>query len=270
MATQAGKGTALVTGASSGIGAVYADRLARRGYDLILVARDVERLNGLAERLASETGRHVETIAADLTVKADVRRIEERLRADRSIAMLVNNAGVGATRSLIDSDVDELEKMIDLNVTALTRLTAAVVPGLVERGNGIVINISSIVALSPEMLNGTYSGTKAYVLNLTQSLHHEVGDKGVQLQAVLPGATSTAFWGRAGLPVEHLPSQIVMTAEDMVDAALAGLDQGELVTIPSLPDAADWDRLNSARQQLQPNLSHKLPAARYTHVAATA
>ncbi|EIF29355.1 short-chain dehydrogenase of unknown substrate specificity [Burkholderia sp. Ch1-1] len=270
MATQAGKGTALVTGASSGIGAVYADRLARRGYDLILVARDVERLNGLAERLASETGRHVETIAADLTVKADVRRIEERLRADRSIAMLVNNAGVGATRSLIDSDVDELEKMIDLNVTALTRLTAAVVPGLVERGNGIVINISSIVALSPEMLNGTYSGTKAYVLNLTQSLHHEVGDKGVQLQAVLPGATSTAFWGRAGLPVEHLPSQIVMTAEDMVDAALAGLDQGELVTIPSLPDAADWDRLNSARQQLQPNLSHKLPAARYTRVAATA
>ncbi|NPT32917.1 SDR family NAD(P)-dependent oxidoreductase [Paraburkholderia xenovorans] len=270
MATQAGKGTALVTGASSGIGAVYADRLARRGYDLILVARDAERLNGLAGRLASETGRHVETIAADLTVKADVRRIEERLRADRSIAMLVNNAGVGATASLIDSDVDALEKMIDLNVTALTRLTAAVVPALVERGNGIVINISSIVALSPELLNGTYSGTKAYVLNLTQSLHHEVSGKGVQLQAVLPGATSTAFWGRAGLPVEHLPSEIVMTAEDMVDAALAGLDQGELVTIPSLPDAADWDRLNSARQQLQPNLSHKLPAARYTRVAATA
>jgi short-subunit dehydrogenase len=270
MATQAGKGTALVTGASSGIGAVYADRLARRGYDLILVARDVERLNSLADRLKTETGRQVETIGADLTVKADVRRIEERLRADRGITMLVNNAGVGATASLIDSNVDELEKMIDLNVTALTRLTAAVVPGLVERGNGIVINISSIVALSPETLNGTYSGTKAYVLNLTQSLHHEVGGKGVQLQAVLPGATSTAFWDRAGLAVEHLPQQIVMTAEDMVDAALAGLDQGELVTIPSLPDAADWERFNSARQQLQPNLSHKLPAARYTRGAATA
>ncbi|MFM0168878.1 SDR family NAD(P)-dependent oxidoreductase [Paraburkholderia sediminicola] len=270
MATQAGKGTALVTGASSGIGAVYADRLARRGYDLILVARDVERLNGLAERLKTETGRHVETIGADLTVKADVRRIEERLRADRGITMLVNNAGVGATASLIDSDVDELEKMIDLNVTALTRLTAAVVPGLVERGNGVVINISSIVALSPELLNGTYSGTKAYVLNLTQSLHHEVGGKGVQLQAVLPGATSTAFWDRAGLAVEHLPQQIVMTAEDMVDAALAGLDQGELVTIPSLPDATDWERFNSARQHLQPNLSHKLPAARYTRGAASA
>ncbi len=270
MATQTGKGTALVTGASSGIGAVYADRLARRGYDLILVARDAARLNALAERLTTETGRRIDTITADLTVKADVRRIEERLRADAGITMLVNNAGVGATASLIDSDVDALETMIDLNVTALTRLTAAVVPGFVARGNGIVINISSIVALSPETLNGTYSGTKAYVLNLTQSLHHEVGDKGVQLQAVLPGATSTAFWDRAGLPVEHLPSQIVMSAEDMVDAALAGLDQGELVTIPSLPDAADWERLNSARQQLQPNLSHKLPAARYKRVPATA
>jgi short-subunit dehydrogenase len=271
MATQAGKeskGTALVTGASSGIGAVYADRLARRGYDLILVARDGQRLSGLAERLTRETGRHVDTVSADLTVKADVRRIEERLRADRAITMLVNNAGVGATASLVDSDVDELEKMIDLNVTALTRLTAAAVPGFVERGNGVVINISSIVALSPELLNGTYSGTKAYVLNLTQSLHHEVGDKGVQLQAVLPGATSTAFWDRAGLAVEHLPTQIVMTAEDMVDAALAGLDQGELVTIPSLPDAADWERLNNARQHLQPNLSHKVPAARYTQAKA--
>jgi short-subunit dehydrogenase len=273
MATQAdngSKGTALVTGASSGIGAVYADRLARRGYDLILVARDGQRLNGLAEHLTRETGRHVDTVSADLTVKADVRRIEERLRADRAITMLVNNAGVGATASLIDSDVDELEKMIDLNVTALTRLTAAAVPGFVERGRGVVINISSIVALSPELLNGTYSGTKAYVLNLTQSLHHEVGDKGVQLQAVLPGATSTAFWDRAGLAVEHLPAQIVMTADDMVDAALAGLDQGELVTIPSLPDAADWERLNSARQQLQPNLSHKVPAERYTRAKAAA
>jgi hypothetical protein len=271
MATQqASKGTALVTGASSGIGAVYADRLARRGYDLILVARDGQRLSGLAERLTQQTGRHVDILSADLTIKADMRSIEERLRSDRAITMLVNNAGVGATASLIDSDIDELEKMIDLNVTALTRLTAAAVPGFVERGQGIVINISSIVALSPETLNGTYSGTKAYVLNLTQSLHHEVGGKGVQLQAVLPGATSTAFWDRAGLPVEHLPSQIVMTAEDMVDAALAGLDQGELVTIPSLPDVADWERANTARQQLQPNLSHKLPAARYTRAKAAA
>jgi len=263
------KGTAVITGASSGIGAVYADRLARRGYDLLLVARDGARLKSVAERVTQQTGRHVETLSADLTVKADVRRIEERLRADRAITMLVNNAGVGATASLIDSNIDALEQMIDLNVTSLTRLTAAVLPGLVERGAGTVINISSIVALSPELLNGTYSGTKAYVLNLTQSLHHEVGGKGVRLQAVLPGATSTAFWDRAGLAVEHLPSQIVMSAENMVDAALAGLDQGELVTIPSLPDAADWERLNSARLHLQPNLSHSVPAARYASAFAS-
>ncbi len=153
----------------------------------------------------------------------------------------------------------DLESMIELNVTALTRLTAAAVPGFVERGNGIVINISSIVALSPETLNGTYSGTKAYVLNLTQSLHHEVGDKGVQLQAVLPGATSTAFWDRAGLAVEHLPAQIVMTAEDMVDAALAGLDQRELVTIPSL---AGRGRLGA--------LQHRSPATAAEPVAQPA
>lgn len=264
-----GKGTAVITGASSGIGAVYADRLARRGYDLLLIARDGERLKGVAERVAQQAGRHVETLSADLTVKADVRRVEERLRADRAITMLVNNAGVGATASLIDSNIDALEQMIDLNVTSLTRLTAAVLPGFVERGAGTVINISSIVALSPELLNGTYSGTKAYVLNLTQSLHHEVGGKGVRLQAVLPGATSTAFWDRAGLAVEHLPSQIVMSAEDMVDAALAGFDQGELVTIPSLPDVADWERLNSARLHLQPNLSHSVPAARYANAFAS-
>ncbi|HEY2020504.1 SDR family oxidoreductase [Paraburkholderia sp.] len=263
-----GKGTAVVTGASSGIGAVYADRLARRGYDLLLVARDGERLNSVAERLRQQTGRHVEIISADLTVKADLRRVEERLRADRAITMLVNNAGVGATAALIDSDIDALEKMIDLNVTSLTRLTAAVLPGLVERGAGAVINISSIVALSPETLNGTYSGTKAYVLNLTQSLRHEVGGKGVRVQAVLPGATSTTFWDRAGLAIQHLPSQIVMSADDMVDAALAGLDQGELITIPSLLDAADWEQLNSARQHLQPNLSHSVPAARYRSAVA--
>jgi short-subunit dehydrogenase len=261
--TRATKGTALITGASSGIGAVYADRLARRGYDLILVARDAKRLAGLAERLARDTGRDIDIVAADLTAKADLHRIEARLRSDASITMLVNNAGVGATATLIDSDPDSLESMIQLNVVALTRLTSAAVPGFVARRHGVVVNISSIVALAPELLNGTYSGTKAYVLNLTQSLHNEVSAQGVQVQAVLPGATSTAFWDRAGTPVSALPEQIVMSAAEMVDAALAGLDQHELVTIPSLPDARDWKTLNDARLALGPNLSHNHAAARY-------
>jgi len=153
--------------------------------------------------------------------------------------------------------------MIILNVLALTRLTRAVAPKLVERGNGTIINISSAVALAPELLNGTYAGTKSYVLSLTQSLHHEIGGKGVRIQAVMPGAISTPFWEKAGLPITNLPNEIVMTADDLVDAALAGLDAGELVTIPSLPDVADWSRAEESRLALAPNLSRSKPAARY-------
>lgn len=257
------KGTALITGASTGIGAIYADRLARRGYNLILVARDQQRLGSLAERIATETGREVKILAADLTLKADLARVEERLRTDSSISALVNNAGFGATAKLANSNVDEMENMIQLNVTALTRLTSAVLPGLLNRGEGLIISISSIAALSPELLNGVYSGTKAFVISLTQSLHHEVKDKGIRVQAVLPGATSTAFWDRANFPVHNLPGEIVMSAAEMVDASLAGLDQGEIITIPSLPDAADWEKLEQARKALGPNLSRQHAATRY-------
>jgi len=265
-----GKGTALITGASTGIGAVYAERLARRGYDLVLVARNKERLEALAERLVRETGRRVEVLAADLTATADLRRVEERLRSDERITLLLNNAGLGATATLLDSDPDQIDAMIQLNVVALTRLTRAVAPGFVARGGGALINIASIVALSPELLNGSYSGSKAYVVNLSQSLHHELGAKGVKVQAVLPGATRTDFWGIAGVPVEHLPQEIVMSAEDLVDSALAGFDAGELITIPSLPDVEDWQRFDAARQALGPNLSRSVPAARYANAASTA
>jgi len=259
--------TALITGASSGIGAVYAERLARRGYDLILVARDAAKLSALAAQLEASTGRKVDTLRADLSVTADLRAVERRLATDDSIAMLVNNAGLGAVKPLVDSSPEELDHMIAVNVTALTRLTRAVAPGLVARGGGAIINIASIVALAPELLNGTYGGSKAFVLALTQSLHHELNDKGVQVQAVLPGAIGTPFWERSGLPIEHLPAAIVMTPEDLVDAALAGFDQRELVTLPSLPDVADFNRMDQARKALGPNLSHTKPAARYLTVA---
>lgn len=261
-------GVALITGASSGIGAIYADRLARRGYDLILVARNRERLDVLAKRLSDETGRAVEVVAADLADKADLRRIETLLRTDASITLLVNNAGLGATAPLLNADIDKMEQMIDLNVTALTRLTYAAVPGFVARGGGAIINISSIVAVGPEILNGVYGGSKAFVLAFSQSLHHELKAKSVKIQAVLPGATATEFWDIAGTPVQHLPGEIVMQANDMVDASLAGFDQGELITIPSLPEAADWDRYEAARQGLMPNLSRAEPAARYRAKAA--
>jgi short-subunit dehydrogenase len=263
MNTATHQGTAVITGASSGIGAIYADRLARRGYDLILVARNQERLEKLAAQLQAQTGRNVKTLAADLTDANDLARVEAVLREDESISMLVNNAGVGATAPLLQADIGKMGEMLNLNVNVLTRLTYAIAPAFVARKQGAIINIASIVAVAPELLNGVYGGSKAYVLAFSQSLKHELADKGVRVQAVLPGATATEFWGIAGLPVEHLPAGMVMSAEDMVDAALVGFDQGEFATIPSLPSASDWQKFDDARRAMGPNLSRTKPASRY-------
>jgi len=262
-------GFAVVTGASSGIGAVYADRLARRGYDLLLVARNRERMDDLAKKLAAETRRKVEILAADLTDPHDLEKLERMLREDPRVTLLVNNAGLGATAPLMNSDVSDMSRMIALNIEALTRLTHAVVPGFVMRGTGVIINIASIVAIAPELLNGVYGGTKAFVVAFSQSLLHELDNTGVRVQVVLPGATATDFWSKSGKPVEYLPQEIVMSAEDMVDAALSGLDQGEFVTIPALPDLAQWQSYEAARQALLPNLSRAEPASRYA-IARTA
>ena len=263
MSLQQHPGTALVTGASSGIGALYADRLASRGYDLVLVARNRERLNALARDISDRHGRAVEVLLADLNDRASLAAVERKLREDASITLLVNNAGIGTHTPLLDSDVDAMTKMIDLNVTALTRLTYAAVPGFVARGKGSVINISSIVGIAPEVLNGVYGGSKAFVTAFSQSLHHEVGARGVRVQAVLPGATATDFWETGGLPVENLDPAIVMQATDMVDAALVGFDNGELITIPSLHAIEHWNAYEAARGAMSGVLSNSTPAPRY-------
>lgn len=260
-------GTAVVTGASSGIGAVYADRLARRGYDLVLVARDAARLTALAERLARETGVHTEVLQADLTNPADRARVEQRLQSDASITLLLNNAGMAVSGTFLESDIDAVERMIALNVVAPTRLAAAVAKGFAARKAGTLINIASVLALVPEMFSGTYSGTKAYVLNLSKSLQAELGSHGVRVQAVLPGATRTEIWDRAGTPIAHLPQEMLMDVDTMVDAALAGLDQGEEVTIPSLEAVREWTALEDARRALGPFLSLRDPARRYLAAA---
>src|ERR1700704_103923 len=193
------QGTALITGASRGIGAVYADRLAKRGYDLILVARDEARLKIMSARLTSETGRSVRPLRVDLNDKADLARVESLLRDDQTITLLVNNAGTASVAPLLNADVEKMDDMIALNITALTRLTYAAAPAFVARGAGTIINVSSVVAISPETLNGVYGGTKAYVLALSHSLQHEMVDKGIRIQAVLPGATATELWAIAGL-----------------------------------------------------------------------
>jgi short-subunit dehydrogenase len=137
-----------------------------------------------------------------------------------------------------------------------------------SRGGGTVINIASVVAIAPEILNGVYGATKAFVLALSQSLHKELGDKGLRVQAVLPGATATNFWNAAGSSVESLPGEIVMRTEDLVDAAFVGFDRGELVTIPPLESLADWNTYETARQAMIPNLSRDVPATRYRIAAA--
>lgn len=261
--SQTTSGTALVTGASAGIGALYAEQLAKKGYDLILVARDRARLDSVAGRIAATTGRSVDVLEADLAVAAQRATVEARLRDDAGITLLVNNAGIGTHTPLLESNVERMSQMIELNVNALTRLTYAAVPGFVARGKGAVINIASIVGIAPEVLNGVYGASKAFVLAFSQSLQHELAAKGVRVQAVLPGATATDFWATGGLPLEHLPAGIVMRAEDLVAAALLGFERGEAITIPSLHDVGQWEAYEAARQALMPQLSNGTPAARY-------
>lgn len=253
--------TALITGASTGIGAVYADRLARRGHNLVLVARNAARMEELATKLRQETGVQIEVIAADLTKAADLARVEARLRDQRDVGILINNAGAAAPGGFETSDVEAQDNLIKLNVTALTRLGAAVVPRFLAQGQGAIVNIASVVALAPEFPLGVYGATKAYVLAYSQALQVELGARGLYVQAVLPAATRTEIWERSGRDVEEI--QGVMEVDELVDAALVGFDRGELITIPPLPDAAQWDSFNAARQAMLPNFAQNHAAARY-------
>jgi hypothetical protein len=264
------KGSALITGASVGIGATYADRLARRGYDLILVARDAKKLEALASKLHAETGVKAEALPADLTKKADLARVEARFASDPSITFFANNAGLAGPTKLLGADLDALETVVLLNVTAATRLAAAAANAFVARNNGTIVNLASVVALAPEFIGSAYGASKAYVLHLTQSMQLELAETKVRVQAVLPGGTRTEIWERAGIDPDSLNPETMMNVNEMVDASLAGLDQGEAITIPSLPNPADWNALNAARGHLMPNLSRKHAAERYNVKASQA
>ncbi len=196
-----------------------------------------------------ETGRSVTLLPSNLNDRADLAKVERTLRDDQTISMLVNNAGTASVAPLLNADVEKMDDMIALNVTALTRLTYAAAPAFVRRGAGTIINIASVVGLSPETLNGVYGATKAFVIALSHSLQHALAAQGLRIQAVLPGATATDIWELAGLPYQKLPASIVMSAEDMVDAALVGLDRGEPVTIPDLHDGEEWTRFEAALER---------------------
>lgn len=253
--------TALITGASSGIGAVYARRLAARGHDLVLVARATDRLNALAAELHHLHGVTVEVITADLIDASQLETVLQRLRSEPPIDVLVNNAGAALLGDFVAADPTEMHKLLQLNVLAPTLLASAVIDGMVARGSGSIINIASVLALLPEYARGIYAATKSYVLTLSQSLAAEVASKGVHVQAVLPAATRTEIYDRAGGDISKVPD--VMEVDTLVDAALVGFDRKELVTIPPVPDVAAWEAFEHARGVLATGFSNSEPAARY-------
>src|SRR6185369_8532328 len=248
----------LVTGASTGIGKAYAQRLARRGYDLVLVARDRARLEALAAELGG-----AEVLVADLTQSADLARVEQKLESDPAISFFLNNAGIATVSPHLQTPVETIERLIALNVTAATRLCLAAGRAFTAQKRGIIVNMASAVAVNPERFNAVYSASKAFVLAMSQALTKELTENGVTIQTVLPGAVRTEIWERAGTDISRLPPERVMELDEMVDAALKGLDMGERITIPSLPDAQDLADAEAARPKLSPNLSRNHAAARY-------
>lgn len=253
--------TTLVTGASTGIGATYADRFARRGHDLVLVARDGARMEVLAEKLRAETGVQVDILPADLTLGEDIARVEERLREDTRIEVLVNNAGAGLFGSFVDQKSDDIARLITLNVTSVAQLANAAAGRFAAEGRGAIVNIASVVGLAPEYGMSVYGATKAFVTFLSQGLAQELGAKGVYVQAVLPSGTRTELWERGGLDPAKLPA--MMDVNDLVDAALRGFDNREAVTIPPLHEGALWDAYQIARQAMLPGFGATDPAPRY-------
>ncbi len=257
------KPVAVVTGASAGIGAVYARRLAARGFDLILVARRADRLAALSKEVQDKHGTQVEVVAADLTASADLARLEKLAAADKRITMLVNNAGNAKLAPLARTSTEDAASMIALNITALTRLTQAVLPGFLTRNSGSIINVASVLSLHSLPISSVYSGTKGYVLNFSRGLQAELAGTGVKVQLVLPATTSTELWDIAGIPLSQLNQSSIMTAENMVDASLAGYDQGELVTLPSVEDGHLWAAYDAARGNLFAATQTGEPASRY-------
>lgn len=267
-------GTALITGASSGIGAVYARRLAARGWDLVLVARRGDRLEQLAAALRAEHRRTVETLAADLSQTSDLARVAARA-AD--VDLLVNNAGINGYGPFAETDADLLTQVLTVNVTAPTVLTRAAVPGMLARGRGAVVNVASLLAfagsLPPDPLphRAVYGGTKGYVVTFTRTLAAELAGSPVTVQVVCPGLTATEFHltqGDTSVPGEQqVHDEGGMPPEDVVDASLSALRDGETVCVPGLEDPAAVEALAAAERGLRAGAQGGRIAARYQQQA---
>ena len=266
-------GRAVVTGASSGIGAEFARRLAQSGHDLVLVARRRDRLEDLALRLKDEYGTDAEILVADLSNRGDLSRVVARVAEDEALALLVNNAGFGAYRPFVSLDPAVADQLIDVNVRAVTQLTRAALPGMVRRGGGAIVNIASLLALSsslppnPMPNRATYAAAKAYVVAFTEALAGELTGTGVRVLVCLPGRVATEFFTVQGMDMAQMPP--MMKPEDLVSGVLSGLAQGEVICVPALRDPSLIQRLSEAQVAIikeagqQPDL-----AARYQSAVA--
>lgn len=256
-------GTAVVTGASSGLGEVFAERLAARGYNLKLVARRKERLDAVAAKLQSKYGITVTNLVADLGAPADLEKVVNDLRADNSITLLVNNAGTSTLAPSTATPVAKQQEMIGVNITALMLLTNAVLPRFIEKNEGTLINIASVLGFYTLPVSAVYSGTKGFVVQYTHGLQEEVKGTNVRVQLANPATTATEIWEVGGVPLSALDAATIMTAENCVDAILAGLDKGELTTLPSVHEQALINNYEDARIKLFQGSQHGKPAARY-------
>ncbi|KOC30268.1 AraC family transcriptional regulator [Comamonas testosteroni] len=256
-------GTAIVTGASSGIGAVYADRLAARGYDLVLIARRRERLEKLAVALRIKHRRHIEVAQADLANEADLLRVEALVSDASDVSFLINCAGSGALGMAAQVPTSAVAAMLKVNVIALTRLSMAAAKRFAAAKSGSIINIGSILALMPAPGASSYSGSKAYVLNFSRALQSELQNSGVRVQAVMPGPIRSEFFGDTPAP---FPDQLFMSPETLVDTALAAYDQGEAVTFPNLGSMDSWNAFEQARSVMVHGVTQSgASAERYSH-----
>src|SRR5580700_9810481 len=258
---------ALVTGASSGIGAVYAERLARDGYDLILVARRRDRLEALAARLRDEAGAEAEPLAADLADAEALSQVEAQVAGDERLALLVNNAGFGGYRPFVEVEPRVVDELIAVHVRAVARLTRAALPGMVRRVKGAVINVASLLALSgalppnPLPYRAVYAGAKAFILAFTEALSGELGESGVHVQACLPGLVDTEYHAVTGRDPAKMPP--MMKAADVVAASLAALKRGEVVCIPGLDDPTLIGNLAELRGTILMKANRPALAQRY-------
>lgn len=252
---------ALITGASTGIGATYADRLAKRGYDLILVARDGIKLEQLAADIAERYGVAAQAFPADLTDTASLKTVEQLIQATPALSLLINNAGTILPGGFKNSDVEAIDKLIQLNVTSVARLSRVALDGLRQHQHGGIINIASVLALAAEISDPVYTASKAFVLTFTQSLQVELADSGLYFQVVLPAATRTDIWRKGGKNIDEIPG--MMEVGELVDAALVGFDNSEPVTIPPLQDEAKWLEFEKLRKALVPEFLQGRAAPRY-------